>query len=263
MHIGLRETDMETISHWFIAKLENALTLSEAIGLIREVGEAVGLPKVGVIRDIDDEESPVANGKPLAALMGWPESWLDEFARRQFKHYEPNTAYCRYEHRPYTWRTNDKGTIWKGRALSGEPLQAMRFLRQQIGAGITTPVYRPAGRIGHVSWMNESPGTEVDKIFAKHGTNLFFIAHHFIDALDRWIAPGVDQEEGEELSAREKECLRWVALGKTDQEVSEIIYRSPATTRFHVKNAIRKLGAANRAHAVSIAYRRGLLGYQH
>lgn len=254
---------MESVAHWFNRRLEQSTTLSEAVSLILEVGSAFGLPRVGVIRDIDIEERPITNGKPLAALMGWPEDWLADFTRKNFKNYEPNTSYCRYEHRPYTWRCNENGTVWKDKLLSGMPLQAMRALRQLVGSGVTTPVFRSGGRIGHVSWMNESPGTDVDKIYERHGTEMFLIAHHFIETLDRWAPDAEDYDEQESLTSREAECLRWVALGKTDQEVSEIIFRSPATTRFHVKNAIRKLGAANRAHAVSIAHRRGLLGPQH
>lgn len=250
---------MESIASWFIHRLDNSATLLEAIALIQEVGHSFGLPKIGVIRDIDAEEHPVAQGKPLAALMGWPEDWLEDFTRKSFKVYEPNSNYCRYEHRPYAWRSNDNGSTWKEQPLSGLPLQAMRHLRQQVGAGVTTPVYRSRGRIGHVSWMSESPGADVEKIFDRHATDMFLIAHHFVEALDRWCPKDDGASDNEDLTSRERECLRWVAMGKTDQEVSEIIYRSPATTRFHVKNAIRKLGAANRAHAVSIAYRRGLL----
>jgi LuxR family quorum sensing-dependent transcriptional regulator len=55
------------------------------------------------------------------------------------------------------------------------------------------------------------------------------------------------------LSARERECLHWVAAGKTDWDISEIIGISQQTTHKHVSNALRKLGASTRAHAVAIA----------
>jgi DNA-binding CsgD family transcriptional regulator len=53
------------------------------------------------------------------------------------------------------------------------------------------------------------------------------------------------------LSARESECLRWVADGKTDAEVGKILKISPRTVRFHINNAKTKLGVATRIQAVA------------
>ena len=61
------------------------------------------------------------------------------------------------------------------------------------------------------------------------------------------------------LSPRETECLRWAALGKTDNEIGTILSISPRTARFHVENAKRKLGVATRIQAVTAALRRGMI----
>jgi DNA-binding CsgD family transcriptional regulator len=53
------------------------------------------------------------------------------------------------------------------------------------------------------------------------------------------------------LSARESECLRWVAEGKTDFEVGKILSISPRTVRFHINNAKSKLGVTTRIQAVA------------
>jgi DNA-binding CsgD family transcriptional regulator len=69
-----------------------------------------------------------------------------------------------------------------------------------------------------------------------------------------------DETEGAILSAREIETLRWSALGKSTEEIADIIGRSAETARFHLKNAVRKLGANNRVHAIALASYRHLLG---
>ena len=61
------------------------------------------------------------------------------------------------------------------------------------------------------------------------------------------------------LTDRERDALAWVAKGKSDWEISRILGVSEATARFHVDNARRKLGAANRAHAVARMAVAGLL----
>jgi len=53
------------------------------------------------------------------------------------------------------------------------------------------------------------------------------------------------------LTTRERDSLGFVADGKTDWEISVIFGISQSTARFHIDNARRKLGAANRTHAVA------------
>lgn len=54
-----------------------------------------------------------------------------------------------------------------------------------------------------------------------------------------------------ELTARERDCLAFVAEGKTDWEISVILGLAESTVRFHVDNARRKLDAVNRAQAAA------------
>ncbi|CAA9524155.1 MAG: Two-component transcriptional response regulator, LuxR family [uncultured Solirubrobacteraceae bacterium] len=61
------------------------------------------------------------------------------------------------------------------------------------------------------------------------------------------------------LSAREWEILERVSHGQDGPEIAADLVVSPATVRTHIGNAIRKLGARSRAHAVAIALRQGLL----
>lgn len=66
-------------------------------------------------------------------------------------------------------------------------------------------------------------------------------------------------EQQDLLSARERECLLWVSMGKTAWETASILDRSQRTVEYHLKNAIRKLGATNKVHACALAIRLGLL----
>ena len=60
------------------------------------------------------------------------------------------------------------------------------------------------------------------------------------------------------LSAREAELIAWLAQGRTNLEIAEILEISPFTVKNHVQRIIRKLGAANRTEAVA-KYRHGSL----
>jgi DNA-binding NarL/FixJ family response regulator len=53
------------------------------------------------------------------------------------------------------------------------------------------------------------------------------------------------------LTAREREVIELVSAGATNQEIANALVISESTVKSHVKHILRKLGAANRAEAVS------------
>jgi DNA-binding CsgD family transcriptional regulator len=53
------------------------------------------------------------------------------------------------------------------------------------------------------------------------------------------------------LTAREQEVIELVSTGATNQEIAAVLVISESTVKSHVKHILRKLGAANRAEAVS------------
>jgi DNA-binding CsgD family transcriptional regulator len=61
------------------------------------------------------------------------------------------------------------------------------------------------------------------------------------------------------LSPRERQVLDLIAAGADRQEIAQELTISAATVRTHVRNILRKLNARNRAHAIALAIRYGLL----
>jgi DNA-binding CsgD family transcriptional regulator len=53
------------------------------------------------------------------------------------------------------------------------------------------------------------------------------------------------------LSLREREIMRWVALGKTNPEIGCILRISEFTVKNHLKSIFSKLDVSNRAQAVA------------
>jgi PAS domain S-box-containing protein len=61
------------------------------------------------------------------------------------------------------------------------------------------------------------------------------------------------------LSPREREVLELIAAGCGSRQIAEELTISPLTAKTHVEHLLRKLGARNRAHAIALAMRGGLL----
>jgi len=69
----------------------------------------------------------------------------------------------------------------------------------------------------------------------------------------------VDRRPDAPLSKREAEILQMVAYGATTKEVAHDLAISPHTVKTHLERIFEKLGANDRAQAVAIAIRRGIV----
>jgi PAS domain S-box-containing protein len=70
---------------------------------------------------------------------------------------------------------------------------------------------------------------------------------------DTWRPVVVEGVSRSQLTEREREVLKLIASGLQSAEISERLFVSPETIKSHVHNALGKLGARTRAHAVAIA----------
>jgi len=70
--------------------------------------------------------------------------------------------------------------------------------------------------------------------------------------------PGRDTTAGL-LTEREREVLDLIASGATNREIAGKLYLSPHTVKEHTSSLYRKLKARNRAEAVQLAQRMGLI----
>jgi DNA-binding CsgD family transcriptional regulator len=61
------------------------------------------------------------------------------------------------------------------------------------------------------------------------------------------------------LTAREREVLRLLALGRSNRQIGEELFITGKTASVHVSNILAKVGAASRTEAVAIAYRERLI----
>jgi DNA-binding NarL/FixJ family response regulator len=71
------------------------------------------------------------------------------------------------------------------------------------------------------------------------------------------VTLAADDEPAGVLTAREREILQMLAAGTTGEQAAQELFLSPETVRTHIRNAMRKLQAKTRVHAISKAFRQG------
>ncbi len=87
-----------------------------------------------------------------------------------------------------------------------------------------------------------------------------------VDTLARQARLDIDRPAGvpsvagtSELTAREKEVLRLLSAGWSNQEIADALFISRKTASVHASHIFDKLGAVNRVEAAAIAHRLGLV----
>jgi len=74
----------------------------------------------------------------------------------------------------------------------------------------------------------------------------------------RLAAPTAPPSHPAGLTAREIDVLRHLAAGRTNREIADALFLSPATVNIHVTHILAKTDSANRTEAAAFAHRHGL-----
>jgi DNA-binding CsgD family transcriptional regulator len=77
-----------------------------------------------------------------------------------------------------------------------------------------------------------------------------------------WAPVAVEGAGRLQLTDREREVMTLVASGLQSGDIAERLFLSPETVKSHVHNALAKLGAHTRAHAVAIALVTGQITWE-
>ncbi|MFN7010681.1 MAG: LuxR C-terminal-related transcriptional regulator [Allorhizobium sp.] len=147
---------------------------------------------------------------------------------------------------------SDASVFVDGRDKDGDMALAAAFKEAGLGSSLAFSMH-DAG-LAHYVFVFSGDRAELDR---QEVTAFYFECLELLDACSARIA----HKDGprEKLSAREIECLRWSAAGKSSDEIAIILSISSHTVVSYLKSAMRKLDSVNRMQAVARACRFRLL----
>lgn len=91
----------------------------------------------------------------------------------------------------------------------------------------------------------------------RHIDMMRFQANRIGEAFDRLYREG--RRQSYHVTPREAECLYWVAMGKTDDQIGELLKIGRWTVNGHLQSAKEKLGTPTRAATVAKALVQGII----
>lgn len=186
-------------------------------------------------------------------ITNYPAEWQARYQRKHYRFYDPVAVTTRASRLPFFWGEGS----FLSRFRKDQRIVFHEARQFDITAGYSIPIAGHRGDLGVFSIVT-ARRADIDGAVLGAGGSLYLRALQMHDLMARRRAPD-PAEDDLGLSTREIECLRWTADGKTTEQIAHLTSISPATVNFHLKNTIRKLGAANRHHAAIIAVRRGVI----
>jgi DNA-binding CsgD family transcriptional regulator len=189
--------------------------------------------------------------RPRAMFRHWPHDWASVsdakgFGTRSFV----LQAACR-RMAPFTWLD-----ILQNQALLTAEREVWDTARDFGWTdGFVVPIHGPHGYLAVVTMGSRERDLDLRVERRAQLQMMAVLAHERYRTLGNPSSADVRDI----LSARELECLRWVAAGKTDWEIGIILNLSASTVRFHIDRARIKLDARTRPPAVAQVMLLGLL----
>lgn len=234
--------------------MAQALTL--ALDIVERVDAARGIPEA--CRVFFDALVPygarslmVQDTRVTAALPGSrfavpavcaiaPRGWVGSSEAAFINANNPNPAAGLRLGRPFQWREAKQPT----RALDGTYWEALEAHGGENG--ICVPVF---GRVQFLAGVSMAFGRRSFDRIAQRAIEISTYA--LLERLTQ-LAPAKPVSRPR-LSKRERDCIAFVAEGKSDWEISVILGIGAATVHTYVEQGKRKLGAHTRAQAVAHA----------
>ncbi|KUM28232.1 LuxR family transcriptional regulator [Mesorhizobium loti] len=188
--------------------------------------------------------------KPVRGMLNYPDEWQQRYLEMRYDKIDPIFRTSRNRTGAFRWSDvyNDSRTTEDERRVFDE---AAAF---GLKSGISVPLHRPDGSLAVVSFAHVHD-REFEHITI---TYLELVALHFHLRIADFTNSN-DAEEPVRLSLREKECISWVARGKSSWEIGKILHISDNTVNFHIKNVLKKLDSSNRTLAAIKASNIGII----
>jgi len=176
-------------------------------------------------------------------INGFPNKWLERYLSKDYFKVDPLIRHAERSTLPAIWSDE---RFHEGK-LEEFWAEAHAFGLQE---GLTFAVHEQPGITGIFSLARDQALDMKPADLAALVGRAQMFASLLHQAATRIALPSLVPEHGNSLTARERECLKWAAEGKTAWEIGQILNITERTAVFHLNNVIQKLGATNKTQAI-------------
>ena len=239
---------METVTKLeeFLGKLEASQTPNEVQTLVESLRDTYGVTNA-VYHAVN------LDGAPYAALTYSPE-WMDQYQEQNYLQVDPVVRGALQQFHPMDWSRLDWSSPGS-RAFMGEATEA------GVGnQGLSIPIRGPNGQFALFTVNHQCNDNEWGKFAAEAKRDMMLISHYIHQQVVKIVLPD-GPRKFTNLSPRETDSLKFLAIGHSRGQIAEKMQISEHTLRVYIDSARHKLGALNVVHAVATAYSQDLITF--
>jgi LuxR family quorum sensing-dependent transcriptional regulator len=184
--------------------------------------------------------------EPLVELNGWPQGWFERYVGGNYAEFDGVVRYSRETVRPFFWSEVPEPYF--------KTAQASRVVNEATDFGLRSGYIVPAYSRRHWHALMSFASPEKTLALSKRER----IAVNLMSMVTISSVEALRSEEDRDrlLSPREREVLLWAAMGKTADEIGDILVISTATVRKHLQNVREAYGVSSTLAAVALALQR-------
>jgi LuxR family quorum sensing-dependent transcriptional regulator len=232
----------------FIERLDDLKTVDEAWLSFLEFAKRFGFTHGGLA----DMPGPHERIEDTTLCLSWPEEWRERYFSQNYIAYDPANLHLMRTNLPYTWGEMLSFPYYNKRQ--------QRIVHEASEFGLTSGLIVPLPCLSSGPALVTIAGGPID-ISPRERIELHMAAMYAHARVRMLSGRRYRRTEAPHLSPRERECLQWAALGKTDWEISEILSISETTANMHITRVKEKYGVATRMQAVVQALRDGAIRF--
>ncbi|SDC91201.1 helix-turn-helix transcriptional regulator [Ruegeria marina] len=187
----------------------------------------------------------------IHGYVTYADDWKQHYQQQGFHMIDPTLHMSRRSIAPVDWSRLERNKEFKRVFCDAHDFGL-------CDQGLTIPVRGPYGDVGLLSVTRDCSSEEWRKLVSHVISDLQSMAVHIHDTVMSSDQLGQILYHPA-LSARELEILQWVAAGKSQQDIGDILLISHRTVEVHLRSSREKLCALTTAQAVGRAIGRGLI----
>jgi LuxR family quorum sensing-dependent transcriptional regulator len=197
---------------------------------------------------------PLGSTAPVEQAVIWmrnsPAAWVEHYQQCDFASHDPIIHHCNRSRRPVDWRELEANCT-NGRFCAEVRRVCLDARQFGLRHGISFPLRDAIGAKGGISFGARSDVAEQEyrSDLARHHPLLQVCADMFHAGLDRRSLAA----QRYELNERERECLKWLAVGLKQKNIAHKMGVAPPTIELYVRSIKRKLNAASTAQIIAKA----------
>ncbi len=178
-------------------------------------------------------------------------SWYD---KEKMGDVDPVVSHCMRRLTPIVWSFGDFPSDRQQQLYE-------ELCRYDARSGIALPHHGPNGEFGILCFAANSRITEKSRQEALRDIpELACFRDYIMEVFSGLMSkPSAMSMGGIELTAREIECMKWCASGKSSWDIARLMNCTEATVNYHFTNIRRKFGASSRRMAIIKAIRMGFI----